>query len=175
MIKNQECALMNVCQNTCALGRLVPLRNSADDPRCIVALLFSLTCLLSTPFTLDLLIHLFQVLHFVLPATCSYSTLLFTLRSFPYSSFAFPLLFPSLFLLFSSLLIFTLLYLSLSSLLQTLLFIALLVFCSFSPHLSMPQSSANHLGGFEMHLIESYRFRCANIDPGKPAAEVSQT
>ena len=103
MIKNQECALMNVCQNTCALGRLVPLRNSADDPRCIVALLFSLTCLLSTPFTLDLLIHLFQVLHFVLPATCSYSTLLFTLRSFPYSSFAFPLLFPSLFLLFSAL------------------------------------------------------------------------
>ena len=102
MIKNQECALMNVCQNTCALGRLVPLRNSADDPRCIVALLFSLTCLLSTPFTLDLLIHLFQVLHFVLPATCSYSTLLFTLRSFPYSSFAFPLLFPSLFLLFST-------------------------------------------------------------------------
>ena len=96
---------MNVCQNTCALGRLVPLRNSADDPRCIVALLFSLTCLLWTPFTLDLLIHLFQVLHFVLPATCSYSTLLFTLRSFPYSSFAFPLLFHLCFyssLLFSS-------------------------------------------------------------------------
>ena len=42
MIKNaKECALMNVCQNTCALGRLVPLRNSADDPRCIVAPFFS--------------------------------------------------------------------------------------------------------------------------------------
>ena len=81
MIKNQECALMNVCQNTCALGRLVPLRNSADDPRCIVALLFSLTCLLSTPFTLDLLIHLFQVLHFVLPA------ILLILHSSLYSTF----------------------------------------------------------------------------------------
>ena len=87
MIKNQECALMNVCQNTCALGRLVPLRNSADDPRCIVALLFSLTCftlffqqpahtplfsLLYVPFPTLLLLFLYS------SHLCFYSSLLFS-------------------------------------------------------------------------------------------------
>lgn len=146
---------MNVCQNTCALGRLVPLRNSADDPRCIVAPFFSGSA--DSPFPSSSL--------------CSSSNLLI-LHSSLYSTFL-----SLLFFCFSSTLpifVSTLLCSShlhsplpfplFSTLDSTLLFIALLVFCSFSPHLSMPQSSANHLGGFEMHLIESYRFRCATMN-----------